>query len=310
MSPFTIILLLSLFILSIIIIKSYNIKTETIIAYTGGLGSGKSYLSTQTAIKLYKKSLSRVRLYNFFHKSKKRDIPELYSSIPLRINKKKYSLQLTDRHLLLQDRIIPRSVVYIDEIGSFCNQFEYRNKNALDNFEEFIRLFRHYTLGGKLVINDQCSENIVLQIRRRINNIYNLYQFKKIWFLYLVKVRMLNISEDIKTIESTSPDKKNEYRILWGFLKKGRYDTYCYSNRYNAVDTLNNIPYTALKKNLLLEIPKEKVTKKTAIYDNENGNHAEKGQRPYLTKNTSTTLNNSTEDISSTKTATKKKKLT
>ena len=117
--------------------------------------------------------------------------------------------------------------MFIDEVGSFASQFEYNNPNIKDNFDEFVRLFRHYTKGGYLVVNDQCSENIVLQIRRRINTVFNLMHFKK-WFgiVYTVKVRNISISEEIKTVEEqdTEDNMTTKIRFMPLFLK--RYDTY------------------------------------------------------------------------------------
>ena len=42
------------------------------------------------------------------------------------------------------------------------------------NFDEFCRLFRHYTLGGRMVCNAQALDNLNLTIRRRLNVEVNL----------------------------------------------------------------------------------------------------------------------------------------
>ena len=140
--------------------KSYIRKYDTVVAYTGGLGSGKSMLSTETAIKLLRRNRKKVRWHNFRHPRNKKEKPLLYSNIPIRISKKEWAQVLTADHLLLRDRIREKSVVYIDEVGSFANQFQFKDTN-IQIFDEFVRFFRHYTKGGYLVVNDQCSENIV-----------------------------------------------------------------------------------------------------------------------------------------------------
>lgn len=196
-------------------------------------------------------------------------MPQLYSSIPLNFrrflfSKREFSISLTDNHILLNSRIVPRSIVYIDEIGSYCNQYEYKNPNAVGSFDEFVRLFRHYTKGGYLIVNDQCSENIVLTVRRRINTVFNLMHFRKwFWLVYTVKCRNISVSEEIKTIEEMNTE--DNMRTVFGLLigKKKQYDTYCYSERYSTVQAIDDIRYKYLKKMKLLAIPKTPMPAKT-----------------------------------------------
>lgn len=249
--------------LIIFLIKQYCIKYDTVLAFTGGLGSGKSFLSVEMAICLLKRNRRRVKWYNIFHKKAPRSKPMLYSSIPVRISKNEWSLELTEGHLLLTEKLLERSVVFIDEIGSYASQFEYKNPNIMDNFDEFVRLFRHYTKGGYLVVNDQCSENIVLTVRRRMNTVFNLMHFKKfLGIFYSVKIRNINISEEIKTIEEEHAEDNMSvhFGVLPVFSK--RYDTYCYSERYKGVPVVKPRKYTAFKKNTLLKVSKTKFVKK------------------------------------------------
>ena len=253
--------------------KSYTIKYDTVIGFTGGLGSGKTFQSVKISLKLLRRQRRRVKRHNRFehikhflcnrYTVKLWEKPMLYSSIPVRISKEEYAIQLVPEHLLLTKRIVQRSIVFIDEVGSWASQFEYALPNLQDNFDEMVRFFRHYTKGGYLVVNDQCSENIVLYIRRRINTIFNLMHFKK-WFglLYTVKVRNISISEEIKTVEEQ--DTEDNMTTLWGILGFFKhYDTYCYSERYNTVPAWREGIYCKLKKNTLLAVPKKRIKKKT-----------------------------------------------
>lgn len=262
-----VIIIICCIVLLILYILSYKIRYDTIVAFTGGLGSGKSLLSVKLVRKLLKKVRKQTRFKNFiiflkniFRKKTKKqkylEKPMCYTSIPIRISKKEMSLELKESHLLLQERLSYRAIVYIDEIGSFASQFEYKNPNIVTTFDEFIRLFRHYTKGGYLVCNDQCSENIVLQVRRRINTVFNLMRFRK-WFhfFYTVKIRNISISEEIKTIEERNTE--DNMKTAFGFmLPKGTYDTYCYSERYNTVPFGSIEKYKKLKKNKLLKVSK------------------------------------------------------
>lgn len=246
----------------VIIIKNYKLNYDTVIAFTGGLGSGKSLESCNISIKLLKKNRRKVRWHNFWHKEKKR-IPLLYSSIPVRISKTEWATELTEEHLLLRDKLIEKSIVFIDEVDSFANQFQYKNPNVIVGFDEFVRLFRHYTKGGYLVVNTQCSENIVLEVRRRINTVFNLMQFKKFLCFYKIKVRNISLSEEIKTIETDNAEDNYSYKI--GIIPHfKRYDTYCYSDRYAVVPFASERLYNQYKKNNLLKVSTALKPKKTA----------------------------------------------
>lgn len=271
------IVLLILGIILFILLKPYFFKYDTVISFTGGLGSGKSFISSLTACQLLKKQRFRTRFYNFFHMRHKKQIPLLYSSIPLRISLKEYSVPLTINHLLLQEKIVEGSVVFLDEIDLFANQFEFKNPNFLRNndsegaFDEFVRLFRHYTKGGYLIVNTQCTENIVLTIRRRINRTYSLADFRlfpsgKFFLLplfYVVKVREISLTEELKSF--ADGDLLSNYRFRFGFCPLlRRYDTYCYSERYNSVPpSEENEPFSCLKTHNFLRAPYSRFTPKT-----------------------------------------------
>ena len=252
----------------VLLLKSYRLDTrDTVIAFSGGLGSGKTFLSVRTALRALRWSRFLWRLDKILHPVTRRTDPrpELYSSIPIRTvtgifrKKETFSYKLTPEILLLQERIPPRSVVMIDEIGSFMSQFEYRAVNA-DRLDEFVRLFRHYTLGGKFICNDQCSENIVLYVRRRLNTVYNLMRFRKVPLLpgWHCRVRNILISEEIKTVQ-TERHAEDEFQILLGLMpgkSRKNYDTYCYSRRYLRLWMTETVRYTELKKDELLRNPK------------------------------------------------------
>lgn len=244
------------------LLKSYRFNTyDTVVSFTGGLGSGKTFMSVDIAIKLLNRNRRKVKWKNRF-RSKKNQLPKpmLYSSIPVRISKKEMALELTERHLLLQDKIPQGSVVLLDEIGAFCSQFDFKAKNA-DIFDEFVRFFRQYTKGGYLVCNDQCSENIVLQVRRRLNTVYNLMGFRKwFWIFYTVKVRNITVSEEIKTVEEQ--DTEDNMTTKFGIMPLWRrYDTYCYYPRYEYVTDQDNREHIKMTRLSLLRLPKKDMMK-------------------------------------------------
>lgn len=268
--------------LAFIVIKPYTVKYDNIVCFTGAIGSGKSLNSTETAVRLLKKQRFSVWWNNLFHPRHRLEKPILYSNIPLRINRKEMALVLTEEHLLLQKRIVPRSVVFLDEVDQFANQNEWKNPNLSrisgevgGNFDEFVRLFRHYTRGGYLVMNTQSTDNIVTTIRRRMGCFVNL-MYNHSWgipilrpkLLYVNKARNIMVSEDVKTI--VQGNAEDEYRTIIGFYPwKPRYDTYCYSDRYTTVPYKDERMWAKYKTNKMIICPKNAQPKFTTSEEND-----------------------------------------
>ena len=223
----------------------WKIHDDTIICYTGGVGAGKSFMSSVTVKRAYRQQLKRWRYMK--HLPGYENEPLVYSSIPYQYAPGKWATKLVEEHLLLQRRIRPLSVVYIDEIDVFANQFQYHNpcivntKGGKDdgNFDEFCRLFRHYTLGGRMVCNAQALDNLNLTIRRRVNVEVNLSGiivsgFKPLFTYY--KVAFRHRTGNIE-VSSGKNDVIDDYSVQRGFVLPAfqMYDTYCYSRRYERV---------------------------------------------------------------------------
>lgn len=275
-----IILIIALVVL-FFILKPYFIKYDTLVSFTGGLGSGKTFKSVETALVLYRKQRFKVWLYNLFHPKDKQPLPELYSNIPLKIGFKKFALRLKKEHLLLQERIVPGSVCLLDEVDVFANQFQYNNPSIVNtkggeeygNFDEFCRFYRHYTKGGYLIFNTQATANENLTIRRRQNTVITLFHFRT-WgipliapaLIYTVKARNVTLSDDIKTVEENNAE--DNMRLIIGFMPLFRhYDTYCYSNRYDTVPQGEDTRFTRLKTNECLIAPYGREEKYTTNKD-------------------------------------------
>ena len=265
-----VLIIVSCIVLYIFIRHRLKHKIETITAFTGGLGSGKTLLSVDMALKLYRKNHRKWKmkkwLFHLLHKdsSFKDEEPILLSNIPIRINKTLWSTKLKKEHLLLQERIPQKSVILLDEIGAFASQFDYNQKNVVVVFDEFVRFFRHY-VDGYIVTNDQCSENVNLVIRRRINKITNLSNCLVIFHMCFYFSRQINISEEIKTIDAASNEKMNEsdtqdnmnFSFKFVFNKKA-YDSRCYSVRYDSVPTGELSRFQEKKTHNLLKCPRDK----------------------------------------------------
>lgn len=277
-----VVLLIVAVVVLFVVIRPYCLKYDNIVCFTGSLGSGKSLNSTNTAVVLLRRQRAAVRWYNLFHPRHKKEKPMLYSNIPIRIGFKEYSLKLTNEHLLMKKRIVPKSVVYLDEVDQFASQLEWKNPNLArinsksgGNFDEFVRLFRHYTYGGYLVFNTQSIDNVVLNIRRRMGSYVNLMNCRTFGIpiiaprlFYVCKCRHISISEDIKTVEEKN--KEDNYSNLYGFMPLfRRYDTYCYSGKYETVPYGDELRWARMKTNDVIACPPDVVARTTKSVDDE-----------------------------------------
>ena len=266
-------------------IRSKKFPQDTVICLTGGLGTGKTLIAVDRAIKEYRKRLFmwRIGLYNKrkgLKVFKKAEMPKLYSNIPILLKrpiyiskklipyKEYFSEVLTYEHILLLNKIPEYSVILIDEVGQVADQYQYDNPFVMQNLQEFIRFFRHY-IDGKLILTDQSSSNIVVAIRRRINKIYNLHDFRRNWlFFYKVKVQELFITEDIMATAEQNIHK--EYEFFYGLLPLKwlkflditklftykKYDSRCYSIMYDdVVRKQNDSQHQDYKTDYVIDIP-------------------------------------------------------
>ena len=257
----------------------WKIYDDTIVCFTGGVGAGKSFMSGVTVRRVYKQQLKLWKQMKYLPGFEKQ--PLVYSSIPFQYAPGKWSVKLTEEHLLLQRRIRPLSVVYIDEIDVFANQFQYNNQCIVNtkggkgngNFDEFCRLFRHYTLGGRMVCNAQALDNLNLTIRRRLNVEANLVGIRVLSFKPLFTYYKVYFRHRTNNIEVTNSKKDilTDYSLQRGLVFPGykMYDTYCYSRRYERVPYKKEERFTEWKLDDPIVAPYGKAPKFTDAINQE-----------------------------------------
>lgn len=245
-----------------------------LICFTGGLGSGKTYLGSHLALKKYRSAVIKWRVKSYIGKfrGKTYEKPLLISNIPILISEGHYSVRLQKEHLLGLIRIPEHSVVFFDEAGKVLSQWEYGNPNIKKDVADFMRHFRHY-IDGYFILTDQASSEFVCYIRRRVNVIYNLDDFRRFWLVfpfYIVDVNVLHVSEEQLT--NTSETKSNEQGIIFthkdkrmlpyfmGFLPYSRkskiYDSRCFSEMYPALkrDERYNKTHDGFKADYIIDM--------------------------------------------------------
>ena len=249
-----ILLIFGIYILIKIIPRLYVLKIDNTMMFTGAPGTGKTNEMINMALKLYSRSKLKVWIHNKISKNKW-EKPKLYSNIPIRVSKKEWSTDLKIEHLLLTERQNNRSITVITEIGKVASQYDWQNLNVQDNLNDYISLYRHYTLGGYFLCDDQSSDNVAVNIRRRLGTVVNMLHFRKLWFIYWVKMRNITISEDIKTIEDDSAETNMRWRFGLFPLFKKKYDTYAFSERYNSVPKMTTVFHSKYKTNKITALP-------------------------------------------------------
>jgi hypothetical protein len=258
-----------------------KVPDNTIISFTGGLGSGKTFLAVKYAVRDHRRKLIKHyvnKLTKIFYK-KHAQRPAIYSNIPVRVWGKTWAHQLQYEHIVGTKRLPDYCTIIFDELGMTASQWSYDHPMVRQHLDRFIRLFRHWT-DGRLYITDQNSSNIVVNIRRRINQIYHLSDFKRyLGFFYKVNVSEIMITEDMMTVQQTT--ETNELPYFFGLLPfkileligfKRKYDSRCYSITYTAPEPEEITTWQAYKTDYEIELPNDPELQK--IFK----------QRGYLTK--------------------------
>lgn len=245
------------FLLLFFIVKPMILKPDTCVLFVGGLGSGKTRISVSKAKALTRRQRRKVFWHNLLHPRNKYPRPLLYSNIPIRLSAREYSVMIDDLTPVLAKKVVPRSVVFFDEVSLWLDQMQLKPKNA-QQIEEFCTLFRHYTKGGFLVLNTQNTAKVNFHIRYCLNRAYHLAEFRKFLCFYWVKCRDLSLIDDEKSVNIGS--LTDSYHTLFGIFPFWKdYDTHCYSERVSDTPLQDEKSFTSLKTNHIARAPKLEV---------------------------------------------------
>ena len=106
------------------------------------------------------------------------------------------------------------------------------------NVNEFITFFRHY-IGGYFIINAQSIDDVVVQVRRKLNQAtwcfdFHAWPFPFLPLFYTIRMCDINLSEMVTNISTTYIEENT--RLHFGlFPPRGTYNSRCYSPRYKNV---------------------------------------------------------------------------
>lgn len=217
--------------------KPYSLdRSSPIQCAVGGNGSGKSH---ECIVKCGVPAIKRNRRHwwivkHFMPWRDAGDAPCLYCNIPVKI---KYYRPLT-RDILLERVSIPQgSVVIIDELPKFLNQYGWDKQAVQKNLDDFMTFFRHY-VDGLLIINAQSIDEVEVHIRRKLNSYYWFTDFHKFLCFYSVKVLRCRVADG--SVTNSADMLSDTMRVHYGFMGRKYYDTRCYSRRYSYLPAVDN----------------------------------------------------------------------
>lgn len=207
------------------------LKVPSVYLITGAVKTGKTLLSVHLAKKEYRKAVIGWFFRRIIAFILHREIPKkpmLYSNIPLRwirFNKFTYDI------LMRKVRIPDKSVVLLDEASLIADSMLFQDKNINNQLMLFLKLFGHFSHGGKVLINTQALSDLHFSFKRCLNNYCYIYSSVKVPFVTIMKVREMMYSDDKNNITNIYNDDLELSMRTMIILNKTykNYDCYCYS---------------------------------------------------------------------------------
>ncbi len=203
-------------------------RNERVVSFSGEPGAGKTFTLVERGDERFRDLKLNYKLGLLDG-----DEPSAWSSFPAIIGGEKTHV-LKREHLLFQELLPENCVVLISEFSEIASNLDYANPLVVLYLDMWIRLIRHL-YNAYVYIDDQAFGQVLINIRRRTNTVYNLSHFHRWLFItpfYKVNVDVLKCVEDtvnVNNIEATNDD------YLFGFLpykwmKKKKYNTRCYQD--------------------------------------------------------------------------------
>lgn len=238
--------------------KPTAITHDSTVLFTGGLGSGKSLNSVKVAIKAYRSAVwhwkidcFKVKAWNWLFPNKRKvfdEKPMFKSNLPVKLGKGRFSSVLTRDDLTLKTRIPVGSVVLIDELPQFINQFQWESAQGVLN--EFITFFRHY-VNGLLVCNAQSLDEVECHIRRKLSAYYYCFDFQPfLWIFYRCHILKCRVGDAAVSLTNEYVDDNAKWH--YGLLVFAPYRSRYLMHRYDKVKKVNEAAFDDFYTNRIL----------------------------------------------------------
>lgn len=233
--------------------NAYPTPKSSVLAFTGTMGSGKTFSAVNALKREYRvrRLLWRVRVAVWFLTGKKGEkpaAPSVWSNIPLLVRYKRnpkkrvYAQPVTMRLLTCDDKFPENSLVLLDEISTMCDQYDFDDPLVMERLGKLMKFYRHWT-GGKIYITEQAVSCITKPIRDKMGIVYQCEGLSR-WLLVMpfVKIRirpLVMVDAEVSTASDVVATDDVPYLFFYApprFLrsrKKRAYDSRCYKPIYH-----------------------------------------------------------------------------
>lgn len=254
--------------------------------FNSNVGGGKTSTAIYVGMTRHKFCVTSVKFSNFWRKVFKleqKELPYCYCNIPIYKNRKKGILwkwykPFTMEHLLRKVRVEPKSTTIITEASLIATSMDgVPNKNGFtrqqnDTLNLFLKLYRHYSLGGTCIVETQSRDDLHYSFDRNISVCTYIFRAVNLPFFRFVKCRDLFYANNVQNTfdEDVTQDKS----LKWFLIPKSifnKYDSYYYNRLSKDLPLIENnhncyiIP--TLHDYEEIRIYNEKVLKGEIIYE-------------------------------------------
>ena len=197
----------------------------TISVVTGAVKTGKSTLAVHLAIKSYRRTL---RAYYIQRYILRRDVdkPLLYSNIPLACD-----FVMLDKDILLRKkRVVPKSVVLVDEASLLADSQYIRDGVVNKQLLLFFKLFGHMSHGGSMIIDTHAISDLHYAIKRSINQYTYIRLTHRLPFFLVMDVLEQRYADDGTIVSAQTDDiDANLRHVIISRFAWRMFDTYAFS---------------------------------------------------------------------------------
>lgn len=276
--------------------NAYPLPKTSVVAFTGTMGSGKTFSATKCLVREYKKRMLvwRVRNATWFLTGRRGESPTrptVYSNIPLVVKpgrkKPVHALPLTRELMTCEDKFPENALVLIDEISILADQYDFDDPLVCERVGKLFKFYRHWT-GGKIFVTEQALSCITKPLRDKMGFCYQCEGLER-WLCIMpfVRVRIrpiVLVDAEVSSAGDMVTTDESPYLFFFALpfplvpKHKRTYDSRCYRPIYhNGAVRLPDFYEDGLMTRYLLDIvsdsdrkaayKKHKQTEKDWIYE-------------------------------------------
>lgn len=235
-------------------------KVGAMAMVTGGVKTGKSTFAVGLVLREWKRRYRKEKFRNFFRrlfKIKERDLPLIYSNIPLNLP----YVPLTDDLLMRKKRFVYGSVIYVNEASLVADSQLIKDLEVNESLLLFNKLIGHELLGGCIIYDTQSIADVHYSIKRCLSEYFYIHHlYKWLPFFLVATIRECRYSEDGSVINVETQDTESTLKKV--IIRKSvwkKFDAFCFSSLTDDLEVdSNEVVADSLKVNKVFSFRKFK----------------------------------------------------